>query len=73
MRCACSLEVIGVSRSLGLGHLVSTRVGERCASEWRGQLAGWLGVGVGCDMQTKDERSASYIDMGMIWNGFTPI
>ena len=53
-----------MSRSVGLGHLVSTH-GERCASQWlRVELAGWLGVGVGCDMQTKDEEQKS------IWTSY---
>ena len=62
-----------MSRSFGLGHLVSTH-SERCASQWlRVELAGWLRVGVGCDMQTKDEEAASHINMDIIWNVFAPI
>ena len=41
-----ALEVLGVMRLLGLGHLVSKTVGERCAHQWVRVVAGWLGVGV---------------------------
>ena len=57
-----------------LGHEVTATVGLGASRTHAGVgWDGWLGVGVGCDVRTRDVAAISHINMHIILHVCTPI